>query len=687
MVTPFSIHPVIHGGAVRISNLLRRMAATSDVSLLVLGGGTDDPAHRRAYEGVCERVFFHRLPEGDSPSDPWRLLPPSPLPFSSPSISDRISALVDAHSFDIVQLEFAELGAHVQRIDNAATILTEHDLGFRTQQRQRALEIGRRFDAADRVGDNAADGLRQERFEILACENADQVHCMSRSDRSELASRLAKTSHLEVIPNGVDTEIFQPGDPSQRRDVLFLGSFPHLPNLDAFEFLLDAVWPEIRRVAPDAALTVAGARPPEAVLARDGRDGVRVVGEVDEVAPLYRNHRVLIVPLRAGSGTRLKILEALASGLPVVSTTIGAEGLHLSPEPEIVIADDPDALAKEVAALLSADDGVIETMGHRGRALVEAHYDWDAIARDLRLAHNELVTGEVPKPTLEVISADPPSTAHGPEISVIIPTTPDQGLARPLLDGLAGQRVAGSIETVCVDVGSESSVLEEWRRSGIRIVSVHGVAINQGAALNVGASAAQGDILVFAQPDVIPADETWLAQLAAPFGHENAPAAVQGGITAQLFDGAPPYDPAFTRESVRWRADHGGIEFSATNAAMAREVWQQFPFPPVERLADRAWQRIAAIHGLLVLPCLAAAVRQVRDPSPGRLYRESLAEGRAWRLRGVRYGLSDLWADLVGAKPVVGPGGEPSPAEKRKRRVLRLIRPIGLSIGNRFSAP
>jgi glycosyltransferase involved in cell wall biosynthesis len=687
VVSPLSIHPVIHGGAVRISNLIRRMAPASRVSLLVLGGGTDDPGHRCAYEPFCERVLFQHLPDpGDPVHDPWGLLPPASRRFCHATISDRISALVDAHRFDIVQLEYAELGAHVRRLDGARTVLVEHDIGFRTQQRQRALDIGRRFDAAASVGSGDADGRRQERFEILACAAADQVHCMSEDDRDLLASKLTAAGHLRVIPNGVDTGVYQPGPAADRRGALFLGSFPHLPNLDAFELLVDEVWPAVRRRLPDAALTVAGARPPDRVLAWDGRDGIRVVGEVDEAAPLYRSHRVLVVPLRAGSGTRLKILEALASGLPVVSTTIGAEGLALSDPPEITIADDPQAMADRVAELLRADDEHIEAVGRRGRTLTVARYDWDAIADDLTGAYAELIALGPTAAPVRVIAADPPAATASPEISVIIPSSNRVGLTPALLDALTGQTSAAVAEIVCVDFDSPQKRLDRWRAMGMRVLSVRGDAANLGATLNAGAAAARGRVLVFTSATAIPADEHWLARLTAPFDRPDAPAAVQGGITSQLVDGAPAHDPGFTWTSRRWRADHGGLEFSLVNAAMPRSVWERFPFPP-RVLADRAWQRIVGGQDFLILPCLAAAVRDVRPGTALGLIRSSMVEGRAWRDLGVRYRTAGCWADHVHGLPAVGEDGQATAATTNGHRAYRILRPIGLYLGNRFSRP
>lgn len=685
MVTPYSIHPIIHGGAVRISNLIRQMSTFADVWLLVLGEGTDDEDHRKAYDPICERVLFHRIPEGTTaPEDPYGLMPPSPSRYSDPAISQRISALVDAHHLDVVQLEFAELGAHIRRPDGARTILVEHDIGFETQRRQRALHIADRFDAAGMVGADPLDGVRQERFELRACAAADQVHCMSARDRRILASRLAHAEHLRVIPNGVDTKLYCPGPVEQREGVLFFGSFPHLPNLDAFEHLVDEVWPEVRRRKPDATLTVAGARPPAEVLEHDGHDGIRVVGEVDEAAPLYRDHRMLLVPLRSGSGTRLKILEAMASGLPVVSTTLGAEGLELSDPPELTTADSPSAMADAVSALLDAEDREIETIGARGRALVTTRYDWTGVGRLVHTALNDILDRQPITRPLEVLATDPAAPEADPDLTVVIPTCAGRDLPAELVEALEAPAKGRSLEVVIVDHGSPEEALDRRRGNGFRVLSVSDPDADRGAVLNAGAAVARGRILVFANADAIPASSDWLELITAPFDHDRPPAAVQGGITHQLIDGIPPHDPGFTRERRRWRRDHGGLIFSLANAAMPKEVWERFPFAPGP-LTDIVWQSTADLHEMLILPCHAAAVRRVHSPRVNDIFRAAVDDGRALRRFGVRPGLRDLADDLFHPLPALAADGRPAPPPPESpHRRFAVAHALGLFLGARF---
>ena len=195
---------------------------------------------------------------------------------------------------------------------------------------------------------------------------------------------------LRVIPNGVDSSEFSPPpQPVTEPKVLFLGSFGHTPNLDACEKLLEDLWPEVRKRLPNARLSVVGAQPPDWVRRWNGKDGVTVVGTVPDVKESYRSHRVLVAPLRAGSGTRLKILEALASGLPVVSTTLGAEGLEVTNGHHLLVEDDPTGFVNCVTRLLT-DDKLCAQLGAAGRGFVASRWDWDESAKRLLSTYREL---------------------------------------------------------------------------------------------------------------------------------------------------------------------------------------------------------------------------------------------------------------------------------------------------------
>ena len=685
-MSPYSIHPAIHGGAVRILNLSQRLADHAEVSMLILGGATDDPPQRAALAGFCRRVIFQCVPEPDRSLDRWGLLPPSVARFSPPVLADRIAVLVDAHRIDVVVLEFSEMGRFAGPYPGARTVLVEHDLGFRSHARQRSVGIDRRYAAGEVLGRGVGDWLRRLHFELAACARVDQIHVMSAADRALLARLLPDGERrIRVIPNGVDTAHYQPPPrDAQREGALFVGSFPHLPNLDALDYFLAAVWPEVRRRVPGARLTIAGSRPPRRVLDLDGRDGIEVAGEVPDLAPLYQRHRLLAVPLRAGSGTRLKILEAMACGLPVVSTTVGAEGIEGRPGEHLMVADHPSSFAQAVVTLLSEREGAADRLADNGRTLVVERYGWDRIAGRLLEAVVELVP-EGPRRRDEAA----PAGGEAPFASILIPVRQGGDLLRHCLEGVSQQRPAGSTELLCVDLGMTAADRELVARHGGRVAATDGVGDDLGAAVNAGGGAARGTVLVLLAEDAAPADADWLGRLLAPFRSEAPPAAVQGGLQVQFIAGGPPYDPFFTAETRRWRERMGGFAFSMANAAIRRDVWERLPAATSVGLPDRHWQRALRADGQLILPCWAAAVRWLRPLASDAAVREACwLEGRAWRQLGVRYRLSDLIDDM---RQGVGAGHPSAEAATAPVEILtpdheryRQLRPPALFHGNRL---
>jgi glycosyltransferase involved in cell wall biosynthesis len=212
---------------------------------------------------------------------------------------------------------------------------------------------------------DAANAVRLER-ELVAA--ADALVVTSEEDAARLG-RPGTPTH--VVPNGVDLESLRPGPLPADPVVLLAGSLDYAPNVDGTTWFVDAVWPSIRAREPAAQLLVVGRNPPDAIRALGGRDGIEVHADVPEIAPWYARARVSVVPLRIGTGSRIKALQSFAAGCPVVGTTIGLEGLEGGPS-EMRTADDPERFAAEVVELLH-DDGAAEGQRVAARRVVEAH--------------------------------------------------------------------------------------------------------------------------------------------------------------------------------------------------------------------------------------------------------------------------------------------------------------------------
>lgn len=646
LVSPWSLFPPIHGGAVRIGNLIRQLSESFDLFLLIFLGGTDDPAQRQAFEPFCREVFFQLLPNpGDTASD----LPPEAAMFSSSGVRERILSLLEAHRIDILVLEYAELG-HLVTVAPPSTrvVLVEHDIHFRSRERRAILGFEQRFGSTKKY-----DRESRRRYELEACRRADQVHLMSEADRSFLSAALGEASeHLRVVPNGVDTLRYRPGeDFAERRHLLFVGSFPHLPNQDALEFFLQEIWPLLRERRPRTELTVAGARPPEWVLQLDSENGIRVVGEVDDLLPLYQSHRVLVVPLRAGSGTRLKILEALASGLPVVSTPIGAEGLDVEAGVHLALSPDPRGFVDAVLRCLDDEDWA-RSLSDQGCRLARERYDWRVIATAAagflhqllpkersELCHGlreQSVEANKPEPVeISLVVADRPAQISATEVSAA--RARDDLVAR-----IESQRLDPSFEVIWLGSGSPAAAIRGASRQVV--LEDRWDPADPAPALDRACAVARGQVLVFLGPGLLPLGDRWLHDLTTPLFAPRAPAAVQGGINAGFSSGVPRCE---TRLAALWAKKHRGVTFSWLNAALRREVWRAFPFASGGPHEDRRWQRRVEAAGHQVLLCWAALAEQSSFLHPLREWPAAWRRGQSWRRLGERYELAACWADLL----------------------------------------
>jgi len=222
---------------------------------------------------------------------------------------------------------------------------------------------------------------RVRAFETVLASRAGGISCVSAPDARALEV-LSPAVRTVVVPNGVDLSRYAfRENPAAGKNVFFVGDLSWPPNAEAIRWLRREIWPRVRREHPDAVAEVLGREPP-ADLAERNDASFRLLGEGDDTRPHWARAAVAVVPLQAGGGTRLKILEAAACGVPVVSTSIGAEGLAFEPDWEILLADDAERFAAGVNALLR-DPGRRTEMARAARSRVESRYDWIPIGRSL----------------------------------------------------------------------------------------------------------------------------------------------------------------------------------------------------------------------------------------------------------------------------------------------------------------
>jgi glycosyltransferase involved in cell wall biosynthesis len=231
------------------------------------------------------------------------------------------------------------------------------------------------------------------RYERTMSGGFDLVACASEVDR-DLMGGICPGLSAEVIPNGVDIELYQPDhELEEETTLIYTGSMDWFPNEDAAIYFIEEILPIIQTKCQNLKFYVVGQSPTERLKRYGNRPGVVVTGRVDDVKPYFARATVYVVPLRIGGGTRLKILEALAMGKAVVSTSVGAEGLNLTAGDGIMIADEPAKFADGVFQLME-DKSMRRELGENGRRRVKTEYDWRRIGEKLQGMYEAVVAGD-----------------------------------------------------------------------------------------------------------------------------------------------------------------------------------------------------------------------------------------------------------------------------------------------------
>jgi glycosyltransferase involved in cell wall biosynthesis len=286
--------------------------------------------------------------------------------------------LPDQPPVDVTVVEFAGLADLVDakpRGDASRWVCTLHNLGSGMARQAAVAAPGRRQQWLWERDAAAAD-----RFERSVLARFDQTVAVSDEDAAHLRDTAPDRPRPWMVPNGVDLERYRPSPLPTAPSAVFTGALYTAPNQDGVVWLCDEILPALRALSPAAEVSVVGARPLPPVVEACARAGVPLHADVDAVVPFLERARVALVPLRIGTGTRLKALEALAAGRPVVGTSIGLGGLGLADGRHALFADDAGEIAAAVDRLFR-DDALAAELALEGRRLVEAHYGWAGIAR------------------------------------------------------------------------------------------------------------------------------------------------------------------------------------------------------------------------------------------------------------------------------------------------------------------
>jgi glycosyltransferase involved in cell wall biosynthesis len=418
-LTPQLPYPLHQGTTIRNYGLIQGLAERSQhaghkqhqVSLLSFReperpGGCTDPSLDTAHPllGLCQRVETVPAPPPrrtmrraiDTFTHP---LPDMALRLASPAFARRLADWLEREPFDVVHVEGIEMTPYLDLLLKPRpnqrpplVIFDDHNCEYMLQKRYAQIDarIPRRWAGALY---SLLQWQKLRRYEASVCRRAHRVLAVSQTDAQALR-QLVPGLDVTLIPNGIDTAQYQPAPSAQKLTLVFTGKMDFRPNVDAVRWFTEAIWPLVLAEVPEAHFYIVGQRPHPQLEQLRADPSITLTGWVEEVRPYIIQAAVYVAPLRMGSGTRLKLLEAMALGKAIVSTRLGAEGLtgldedEAADRQELVAIDDNDPLAfAEAVVALLRDPARCAALGVTARAFVEAHYDWRVIIPRLEVLY------------------------------------------------------------------------------------------------------------------------------------------------------------------------------------------------------------------------------------------------------------------------------------------------------------
>jgi glycosyltransferase involved in cell wall biosynthesis len=386
--------PATTGGRVRSLNTITELAREHQVTVITTHGNGDDPEGLKQQLAGCERVISvpYAVPKRGSaafvgavarswfshyPVDLWK--------WRVPEMRHAVHEALAGGNVDVCVADFLFAVANVPMSPRVPVLLFEHNVEYLIWQRLANLETSAWKRALFEM-----EWRKLRACEAEACRRAALTVTVSDDDRQRL-EELDAGIRAVPIPTGVDTGYFTPRHGAEVPGrLVFSGSMDWHPNEDAVCYFADEILPRIRADVPGVSFTIVGRNPSARVRELAARPGIVVTGTLDDVRPSIAEGSVYVVPLRAGSGTRIKIFEALSMGKAVVSTSVGAEGLALESGRHFLAADTAHDFAHAVTRLLR-DAARRRALGDAGRALVEANYSWSKVARLFEARCEEVV--------------------------------------------------------------------------------------------------------------------------------------------------------------------------------------------------------------------------------------------------------------------------------------------------------
>ncbi len=384
---PYSPANPVFGGALRIYHLLTHLCKNHDVTVAGFSSREEEKELIKQFPLLAGKTHLVDPPYSESTAR-WSLIKSLFTSHSnwhqltrSEPFQRKLDQLLEAESFDIIQSEFPVMAMFRYR-SPAVNIIDSHNVEY--DNFKRMAKVKNPFKKLF----YHIEAYKFYKEETEVCSRQDALLVTSERDISIFNQTLPAVPKY-LIPNGVDTTYFQPFTTQPTpHSLVFVGMMKYVPNYDGISWFLDEIFPKILEKVPDATITIVGKNPPESISDRACKN-IIVTGFVEDTRPYIEQSAVYVVPLRMGGGTRLKIMEALAVKKPIVTTSVGCEGIDVENGKSILIADQPDEFAAKVIELFNNPEKVTD-LTENGYQLVNDLYRWESIGLQMDDAYKKL---------------------------------------------------------------------------------------------------------------------------------------------------------------------------------------------------------------------------------------------------------------------------------------------------------
>ncbi|MCA9369883.1 MAG: glycosyltransferase [Pseudomonadales bacterium] len=390
MLTPYLPYPLLSGGQIRTYNLLKKLSQHHSITLFALIKDESEKKYISHLEEFCSVVRVFKRSQRPFTLKNVLKTAVSSYPFliirnHVPEVIKAVEAELSYTQYDLIHAETFYMMPHIPQTDTPILLVeqTIEYLGYESYA-ERAHPLLQPI--------LAVDIAKIKHWEKHFWKKSDVLVTMSEADKEYIAQVLGEKEGIQVVENGVDAAWFaeKPWKPPPTPTALFVGTFKWLPNVEAVNYLLDAVWNGVKAQIPNAQLHIVGNEPTQDIIEKaKALKDVKVLGRIDDIRDAFSTANVLIAPVMSGKGTRYKILEAMAAGTPIVATPTAVEGIDVTPDTHVVLSSSPEELIQQTVKVLQ-NRSLQKKLSSTGKLYVAQHFEWGEISKKLDALYNAM---------------------------------------------------------------------------------------------------------------------------------------------------------------------------------------------------------------------------------------------------------------------------------------------------------